>query len=151
ERRADGTVHGGTFRLALGGAPQRLQLHFGTVNLELGFVRQGQSAALRWLLREGERLRGLGQQPSLPFERHGRQITLYNAFAPGGGAIAIPLLISSRGYGLFWRNPYPTVADLGHHRPDLGSLRPEQGAPEVVVLAGATPAQLLEHYSEISG
>lgn len=94
---------------------------------------------------DGERFFGLGQHQNGLFDQKGAVIDLLQK----NTEIAVPLLVSSRGYGLMWNAP-------GSGRVELGTNMTRwvlDGAPQIdyVVIGGPTPADILTEYGTIGG
>ena len=68
----------------------------------------------RWLSVPGEAFYGLGQHQEGALNIKGRFLDLWQH----NTAVAVPMLVSSRGYGLYWDNPsYTRFGDLGSTEP----------------------------------
>ena len=66
-------------------------------------------ATQRFVLPAGEALYGLGQHQAGVMNYRGTSVTLEQV----NREVAIPFLVSSRGYGLLWNNPASTVVNAG--------------------------------------
>ena len=101
--------------------PLRLRYLRGTDTLLAetpGYFETGALRGVRFGLRAGEALYGTGAR-ALPTNRRGQRVQLYNQARYGyqnGEAnlnISIPLVLSGRGYGLFFDDVRPGYLDLG--------------------------------------
>ena len=83
-----------------------------------GYFETGALRGVRFGLKSGEALYGTGAR-ALPLNRRGQRVPLYNQARYGyqnGEAnlnISIPLVLSGRGYGLFFDDARPGYLDLG--------------------------------------
>jgi alpha-D-xyloside xylohydrolase len=94
---------------------------------------------------DGERLYGLGQQLHGRLDQKGTAVDL----AQRNAEVSIPVLLSSRGYGLLWNNPA-----LG--RVELGATATRWMADagrqiDYWITAGESPADILRHYADATG
>ncbi len=62
-----------------------------------------------FVLQPGEAVYGLGQHPGSPLDYRGTKVHLQQE----NRDVAVPVLLSSRGYGVFWDNPAVTDVDAG--------------------------------------
>lgn len=94
---------------------------------------------------EGERFFGLGQHQTGLFDQKGAVIELMQK----NTEVAVPLLVSSRGYGVMWNAPGTGRVELGRNL----TRWVLDGAPQLdyVVLGGGDPAGVLREYGQISG
>ncbi len=72
-------------------------------------------AEQRFLLPSGEALYGLGQHANGLMDYRGNPITLRQVNMDVG----VPVMVSSRGYGIFWDNPSQTTVSCGGETPKL--------------------------------
>jgi alpha-D-xyloside xylohydrolase len=94
---------------------------------------------------DGERLYGLGQHGHGRLDQKGCVVDL----AQRNGEVAIPLLLSSRGYGFLWNHP-------GTGRVELGANLTRWVADaarglDYWITAGDGPVDLLARYAEVTG
>ncbi|KAK4156566.1 glycoside hydrolase [Chaetomidium leptoderma] len=92
-----------------------------------------------------EKLFGMGQYQQPFFDLKGADLEL----AHRNSQASVPFLLSSRGYGLLWNNPAVGRAVLGKNIMSF-----EAYATDVLdywVVAGDTPAQIVEAYAEATG
>lgn len=94
---------------------------------------------------DGERLYGLGQHQHGRLDQKGCVIDLvqYNT------EVAIPFLLSSRGYGFLWNCPAIGRVELAHN----GTRWTAEAAPQLDywITVGNTPADILARYAEATG
>ncbi|MFJ6725977.1 TIM-barrel domain-containing protein [Streptomyces sp. NPDC091281] len=93
---------------------------------------------------EGERLYGLGQHQHGLLDQKGAVLDLEQR----NGEVSVPLLISSRGYGLLWNNPALGTVELGVTRTRWTARRTR--AIDYWFTAG-TPAEILSRYADATG
>jgi oligosaccharide 4-alpha-D-glucosyltransferase len=114
-------------------------------------------AAVRFRLAPGERLYGTGSR-ALPVDRRGYRLELYNQAHYGSQNnepnlnIALPTVLSSRGYMLFFDNHAPGYLDLG--KTDTNVL--EYGGEGLnslsyFVITGRNQAEILDRYTRLTG
>jgi alpha-D-xyloside xylohydrolase len=91
-----------------------------------------------------ERMYGLGQHTHGLFDQKGAVIDLVQRNAE----VSIPLVVSSRGYGLLWNSPAVGRVELAH----TGTRWVSDSARQIDywVTAG-TPADILRHYADVTG
>jgi len=94
---------------------------------------------------DGERIYGLGQRRHGLLDQKGCVLELTHR----NSQISIPLLVSSRGYGLLWHNP-------GMGRVELGRVQTRWVAEstrliDYVVMAGDGYAGIMERYADLTG
>jgi alpha-D-xyloside xylohydrolase len=94
---------------------------------------------------DDERLYGLGQHQHGFLNQKGCVIDLSHK----NTEVAIPFLLSNRGYGFLWNHAGTGRVELGRN----GTCWRADGARQMdyCVLAGATPAEVLERYVECTG
>ena len=112
---------------------------------------------VRFRLAPGEKLYGTGSR-ALPLDRRGYRLELYNQahYASRNGEpnlnIALPTVLSSRGYMLFFDNHAPGYLDLG--KTDKNVL--EYGGEGLrslsyFVITGRDQAEILDRYTALTG
>jgi alpha-glucosidase (family GH31 glycosyl hydrolase) len=130
------TVHTAPFRLAFA-KPDGTVLLAETNTLEFGVAAD-------------EQFYGLGLVLGQPLSYRGRQRALYNArtsFHSGSMTdMAVPLVVSSRGYGVFVDNTYRQEWDFA----DTWSVQLTGGALDYYFIAG-NPAEVLDRYTQMTG
>ncbi len=94
---------------------------------------------------DGERIYGLGQHQHGLLEQKGATIMLEQT----NTEVAVPFVISSRGYGFLWNNPAVGRVDLGRTRTSWHAERTKQ--LDYVVVVGDGPREILERYGEVTG
>ena len=94
---------------------------------------------------DGERLYGLGQHQHGLLDQKGCVIDLVHI----NTELSVPFLLSSRGYGFLWNNPAVGRVELGNN----ATRWIAQATPQLDywITAGATPAEILEHYADATG
>ncbi len=92
-----------------------------------------------------ERLYGLGQHQHGLLDQKGAVIDLVQR----NTEVSIPFLLSSRGYGLLWNMPGVGRVELGTN----GTRWVAQATHQIDywVTTGATPAEIVSHYSQVTG
>ena len=63
----------------------------------------------------------------------------------------IPFFMSTKGYGLFFHNAYPTTWDMGSSNNDTYSFQAEGGALDYYFIYGPTFTDILDGYTSITG
>lgn len=94
---------------------------------------------------EGERLYGLGQRRHGLLDQKGCVLELTHR----NSQVSIPFLLSSRGYGLLWHNPGMGRVELG--RTQTRWVAEASRLIDYVVMTGATHADTLERYADVTG
>ena len=117
----------------------------------------GQTSTLRsrqeFLLAPGEALYGLGQHPNGLMNYRGATVHLQQENPTES---AVPVLVSSRGYGLFWDNPAITDVSIGGGTepgiPPLVSWTSEAAdAVDYYFMQGPTLDEVIADYRELTG
>jgi alpha-D-xyloside xylohydrolase len=100
-------------------------------------------------LAPNEAIFGLGQQANGPWNYRGRTVQLLQS----NMNIALPVLISSRGYGVLWDNPAVTTVAVGATaRENVVSWTSEVGrAIDYYFLAGPDISQVVADYRQLTG
>ena len=88
---------------------------------------------------------GLGQQRHGRLDHKGSVIELKHL----NTRVSIPFVLSNRGYGFLWNNPAIGRVELGNH----ATRWVAEATPQIDywVTAGDTPAEILEHYVDVTG
>ena len=112
---------------------------------------------VRFRLAPGERLYGTGSR-ALPLDRRGYRLELYNQahYASRNGEpnlnIALPTVLSSRGYMLFFDSHAPGYLDLGHTDPNVLEYNGEGlSSLSCFVITGRDQAEILNRYTALTG
>jgi alpha-D-xyloside xylohydrolase len=92
-----------------------------------------------------EHLYGMGQHPNDCLDLKGTVLEL----AQKNTQISIPFLLSSKGYGFIWNNPAVGRAELAMTHTSFYAEYTKQ--IDYVIFAGDTPAELVTHYSTLTG
>ena len=92
-----------------------------------------------------EHLYGMGQYPNDSLDLKGTVLEL----AQKNTQISIPFLLSSKGYGFIWNNPAVGRAELSMTHTSFYAEYTKQ--IDYVIFAGDTPADLVTHYSTLTG
>ena len=115
------------------------------------------SVAVRFRLAPGERLYGTGSR-ALPVDRRGYRLELYNQAHYGSQNnepnlnIALPTVLSSRGYMLFFDNHAPGYLDLGKADENVLEYGGEGlSALSYFVITGRDQAEILNRYTALTG
>ena len=145
-----------TVRVAESGWTRFYRTDTGAVLLEEdphAFVRDFRSLAggglyhleQRFRAYDGERLFGLGQHTDGLLDQKGCVIELDQR----NTQVAIPFLVSNRGYGLLWNQPAVGRVELGANRTRWIAEAASQ--IDYWVTVGPEPARILDHYSAVTG
>lgn len=94
---------------------------------------------------DGERIYGLGQRRHGLLDQKGCVLELTHR----NSQISVPLLVSSRGYGLLWHNPGMGRVELG--RTQTRWVADATRLIDYVVMAGDDYAGILERYADLTG
>lgn len=92
-----------------------------------------------------EHLYGMGQYPNDCLDLKGTVLEL----AQKNTQISIPFLLSSKGYGFIWNNPAIGRAELSMTHTSFYAAYAKQ--IDYVIFSGDTPAELVTHYSKLTG
>jgi len=117
-----------------------------------GFARQFRSKGsdhfetkVTFETKKDEHLYGMGQHPNDLLDLKGTVLEL----AQKNTQISIPFLLSSKGYGFIWNNPAVGRAELAMTHTSFYAEYTRQ--IDYVIFAGDTPAELVTHYSTLTG
>ncbi len=102
-------------------------------------------ASVHFLTPEDERFYGLGQHQHGYLNQKGISIALEQK----NTEVAVPFLVSSRGYGFLWNNPAVGRVDLLRDRTSWYAERTQ--VIDYVVFAADQPSELLEMYADSTG
>jgi alpha-D-xyloside xylohydrolase len=92
-----------------------------------------------------EKIFGMGQYQQPYLDIKGTQVEL----AHRNSQASVPFAVSSRGYGLLWNNPSVGSAVFGKNIMSFEALSTR--ALDYWIVAGETPAQIVEAYAEATG
>ncbi|MDR2079140.1 MAG: hypothetical protein LBP74_05415 [Treponema sp.] len=123
-------------------------LHIGILKREKNhFVISGELAAVEALYGGGERFNRVNQR--------GKRIDVKSldfwAQTEGNSYVAIPLVLSSRGYGLFLNRYEHSILDLGAENPDHWFFIQEQAPLDLYIFLCDDPCEILNEYSALTG
>lgn len=116
----------------------------------------GALAGLRMRLSDNERLYGLGSRAT-PMNRRGSRLYLYNMPAYGytGGAedlyLSVPVLYSSKGYGVFVDSYRRGYADLGKTEADILEFGVKDSQFSYYILPATHTAEAQRQYMALTG
>ena len=102
-------------------------------------------ASVHFDAHENERLYGLGQHQHGLLDQRGASVELEQK----NTEVAVPFLLSTRGYGFLWNNPAKGRVNMLRTRTSWYADRIRQ--IDYVVFAGATPGEILARYTEATG
>jgi alpha-D-xyloside xylohydrolase len=95
-----------------------------------------------------EAIFGLGQHPDSPMNYHGAKLHLQQE----NRIVGVPVLLSSRGYGVLWDNPAVTDVDAGATEPSLLSWTSEAAdAIDYYFIFGPEPDRVIAAYRDLTG
>lgn len=99
--------------------------------------------------RDAEHIYGLGQHQSGAWDYRGSTVHLLQE----NREVAIPVILSSKGYGLLWDNPAITTVDVGtRQHPNLVQWHSEVGKQiDYYFLNGPSPDAVIAHYRHLTG
>ena len=125
--------------------------------LPLGIVQGAPgtgAVTIAFHLEPDEALFGLGEK-FLPLNRHGQRITAWTQDAFGSTSERshknIPLLISTRGYGLFLDTGARIIWDLGVASCQSCTVTVEAPSLRMYLIPGRDPAEILKRYASLTG
>ncbi|HEY64655.1 MAG TPA: alpha-xylosidase, partial [Caldilineae bacterium] len=128
--------------------------------LPLGYRRDEQErlsgSVESFYLTPDEKLYGLGER-FMPLNRRGQRIELWNFNTWGASDERayknVPLLLSSRGYGLFFHTTHRLRFDLGsgHHSSLSTVVESDDPVMDFFVLYGPSLQDVLSHYADLTG
>jgi alpha-glucosidase (family GH31 glycosyl hydrolase) len=105
-------------------------------------------AAQKFTLAEGEAIYGLGQHQDCAMNRVGTSVRLLQE----NRSVSVPVLLSSKGYGLFWDNPAVTEVDVAKSSPGVIQWSSEAGdSIDYYVFYGPEPDRVIAGYRTITG
>lgn len=115
---------------------------------------EGPAAFWSWALTPDERLYGLGERFT-PLDHRGEQLTLWTEDAWGTTTAAaykhVPLLHSSRGYGLFFHTPTPLSVKLGNPSLRAAQVQVGEAALDLFIIFGADQKAIMREYTRLTG
>lgn len=92
-----------------------------------------------------EKIYGMGQYQQPYLDIKGTQLEL----AHRNSQASVPFAVSSRGYGILWNNPSIGTAIFGKNVMSFEAMSTK--ALDYWVVAGSTPAQIVEGYAQVTG
>ncbi len=124
----------------------------------LGFIRAANGAITQvtesFHLRADEHLFGLGEKFT-PLDRTRQRIVSWTVDALGAASERayknVPLLISTRGYGLFLNTGRRITYDLGNESCETYTITIDGPYLDAYLIYGPTPAEILERYTRLTG
>ncbi|TAD83518.1 MAG: hypothetical protein EAY75_14760, partial [Bacteroidetes bacterium] len=135
------------FGLTQDGGEARLVLPNGKVLQFVGFD-SGHVRGMRHLMPTGTIWHGGGER-TLPMQRNGQRIVLYNqpqyAYELNANALnySVPFVMGSGGYGLFFDNPAKGYIDFGKTIPETMEAGFVAGRLDVYVILGNSASEIL--------
>jgi alpha-D-xyloside xylohydrolase len=130
----------------------------GAVTLPTGFSRRADGRAQFhevFSLAPDEHLYGLGEHFG-PVDRKGQRIVSWSRDPVGAVTatatyINIPLLISSRGYGLFFHHTSKITYELGNPALQTAAIRVDNPYLDYFFIYGPSPKEIIARYTELTG
>ena len=124
----------------------------------LGFVRDAGGAVTQitesFHLRPDEHLFGLGEKFT-PLDKTGKRIVSWTLDALGAASERayknVPLLISTRGYGLFLNTGRRITYELGAESCETYTVAIDGPILDAFLVYGPTPAEIIERYTGLTG
>lgn len=101
----------------------------------------------------GESIYGLGERFT-PFVKNGQVVDIWNEDGGTSSEMSyknIPFYLSSRGYGVFVNHPEKVSYEVGSEKVERVGFSVPGEALEYFVIAGPTPAAVLERYTALTG
>ncbi len=98
-----------------------------------------------------------GGERATPMNRTGQRISLYNGPAYGYGEgqdqlnYSVPFVMTTAGFGLFFDNPSKGYIDFGKTKAGVLEAAFESGSPNVFLIPGTTPSEILKKYATLTG
>lgn len=123
---------------------------------EMGYTRQADTTAFRFLLKEEEKVYGTGAR-ALPLNRRGYAFQCYNQanYGYGMGAeylnYSIPHVYSSEAYMLLIDNPAKAYFDIGKTEENIFEFASLGGNMAYYFINGNSFESLIQHYTELTG
>jgi alpha-glucosidase (family GH31 glycosyl hydrolase) len=123
---------------------------------ESGFFWDGAARGVRYVLDPNEHVWGGGERAA-SLDHRGERLNFYNApdYCYGVGAqdlnIAIPFVISSRDYGLYFDDAYPGYLDAGQTQSGVMEYQVDGGRLSTFFIAGTHPVEILRSYTALTG
>jgi alpha-D-xyloside xylohydrolase len=108
----------------------------------------GTSVCQKFILTPDEHIYGLGQHQSGAWNYRGTTVQLQQK----NMEVAVPVLISSKGYGVLWDNPAITEVDCGKSDPNILSWTSEVGkVVDYYFMFGPTADDVVADYRTLTG
>jgi alpha-glucosidase len=119
-----------------------------------GIYTDGWASGVRFTLHPDDHFYGLGQPDQnrgpIPLDQRGTRHRIWNKHQPAPARMVMPVLVSSRGYGLFIDNPWAAEWDLGTDGASFG-YEAQGGDLVYYFIAGPSLPQILERYTRLTG
>ncbi|MDO3693260.1 glycoside hydrolase family 31 protein [Wenyingzhuangia sp. chi5] len=128
----------------------------------LGAYQEDKKVGTVKQLQENEHFFGFGERMDF-LDRRGKKVTLNVGRGIGRPHITgaynvleanyspIPFFMSTKGYGVFFHNAYPTTWDMGASNNEIYSFQAEGGALDYYFIYGPTFTSILDGYTSITG
>lgn len=141
---------------------QKIPLSFAVLSGEDTLLRSGEAhgisagSRMQFLANPGSAWYGGGSR-AIPMNRAGLDLVMYNQpfYGYGWGRerlnISIPVVISDRGFGLYFENPSPGLLSLGSAQPDLVSYEAASGPLSCFIFHPQDPRNIMEPYTALTG
>jgi alpha-D-xyloside xylohydrolase len=108
----------------------------------------GTSARQKFILPPDERIYGLGQHQAGVWNYRGTTVHLQQR----NMEVGLPVLVSSKGYGVLWDNPAVTDVDVGKTNGDILAWNSEVGgAVDYYFMFGPAADDVIRDYRELTG
>lgn len=124
-----------------------------------GYRERGFGYRWQLLLDHDESCHGLGQR-AFSLSLRDREYRLWNvdarSYPPGKDPLylSVPFYLGHRpthSYGIFWDNPGRGTLDLDSDNNGLLTYRTESGSPDIYLIAGPAPQQVVERFTSLTG
>ncbi|WP_228852937.1 glycoside hydrolase family 31 protein [Aegicerativicinus sediminis] len=131
-------------------------------NYSMGAYKQNQMVGTQKRLHADEHFFGFGERMDF-LDRRGKKLRLnvgrgigrphiigaYNVLEANYSPV--PFFMSTKGYGIFFHNAYPTNWDMGHTNSNTYSFEAEGGELDYFLIYGPTFPEILNGYTSITG
>lgn len=111
---------------------------------------------VKFQLENKEEIFGAGER-ALPQNRRGKKLVLYNnpwyGYEYGADNLnySVPVIMSSKGYAIFFDNPSKGFLDIGAAQPDMLEAAFESGELSFYIVFGNNADEILQHYLQLVG
>ena len=126
-----------------------------TLDLATGDPEQTALSWFQWPMADGEQFYGTGERFDTVAVRGTLRAMQHEARAGESGYneahVPVPLLVSTRAYGVFVEEPRPGILDLGTIEEDQARIEFEARALKIHLLTAPTPLEVLTPYVQITG